>query len=84
MKFWKNNRLDAEFDMPTEQVADLFAASEWADVPWLIDRALRGFLTDQAGPVSAVWDDEQAFDELVELVLTQRRNTRATDRAGRS
>jgi len=84
MKFWKNNRLDAEFDMPLEELAVLFAASEWAAVPWLLDRSLRAFLTDQGGPVCAVWDDEEAFNALLDLVLTQRRTVRATGQDRRS
>jgi hypothetical protein len=67
MKFWKNNRLDAEFDLPEAEVARLFAESEWADNPWPLDRRLRAFLTDPAGPVSAVWDDEDAYQEVRRL-----------------
>jgi len=84
MKFWKNNRLDAEFDLPIEQVATLFAESEWAALPWLLDRSLRAFLTDQAGPVCAVWDDEEAFNALLDLVLTRRRTARTTGKEHRS
>jgi len=85
MKFWKNNRLDAEFDLPIEQVAAMFAESTWADVPWLIDRRLCAFLTDTDGPVSAVWDDREAYDQLVDLVLAdERRQRHAAIRAGRS
>lgn len=71
MKFWKNNRLDAEFDMPTADVARLFAQSTWAGQPWPLDRRLRAFLTDPSGPVSAVWDDEDAYEELRRLIEAQ-------------
>jgi hypothetical protein len=73
MKFWKNNRIDAEFDLPVEQLADMFCQSKWAGVPWLIDRRVCAFLTDTDGPVSAVWDDQQAYERLIELVLEQQR-----------
>ena len=53
MKFWKNNRLDVEFDMPVPGVARLFTESTWADHPWPLDRRLRVFLTAPAGPISA-------------------------------
>ena len=73
MKFWKNNRIDAEFDLPVEQLAVMFAESRWAGVPWLIDRRVCAFLTDTDGPVSAVWDDQQAYEQLVDLILEQQR-----------
>jgi hypothetical protein len=85
MKFWKNNRLDAEFDLPIEQLAVLFAQSKWAGVPWLIDRRMCAFLTDSDGPVSAVWDDQTSYNALVDLVLAaERRQTRTVLEAGQS
>ncbi len=85
MKFWKNNRLDAEFDLPIEQVAVLFARSKWAGLPWLIDRRLCAFLTDTDGPISAVWNDQASYDQLVDLILAnERRQARAAVEAGRS
>lgn len=63
MKFWKNNRLDAEFDLPEAEVARLFAESPWADHPWPLDRRLRAFLTDPGGPVSAMWEDQDGLRE---------------------
>jgi hypothetical protein len=84
MKFWKNNRIDAEFDLPVEQLAVMFAESRWADVPWLIDRRVCAFLTDTDGPVSAVWDDQQSYEQLVDLILEQqRRQTHEVGKAAR-
>lgn len=58
MKFWMNNRLDGTFDVAVEQVVAQFQVSPW----WVADldlmSAIRGFLTDPAGPIRAVWDDE--------------------------
>jgi len=68
MKFWKNNRLDGEFDLPEAEVARLFAKSPWADHPWPLDRRLRAFLTDPGGPVSAVWEDQAAYEEVRRLI----------------
>jgi hypothetical protein len=73
MKFWKNNRVDAEFEISIEDLAVMFGQSRWAGVPWLIDRRVCAFLTDTDGPVSAGWDDQQSYERLVELVLEQQR-----------
>jgi hypothetical protein len=84
MKFWKNNRIDAEFETAIEELADMFLESKWAGVPWLIDRRVCAFLTDTDGPVSAVWDDQQAYEQLVDLILAQqRRRTREASQAAR-
>jgi hypothetical protein len=84
VKFWKNNRLDATFDLPVEQLAVMFAESPWAGVPWLIDRRVCAFLTDTDGPVSAVWDDQQSYEQLVDLALAaERQQTREAGKAGR-
>jgi len=80
MKFWKNNRLDAEFDMPAAEVARLFAESAWADHPWPLDRRLRAFLADPGGPISAVWDDEDAYEEVRQLVQAAERQRRQQER----
>ncbi len=85
MKFWKNNRLDAEFDLPIAEVAVLFAGSKWAAVPWLIDRRMCAFLTDTDGPISAVWDDQASYEALVDLALAaERQQTRTAIEAGQS
>lgn len=68
MKFWRNNRLDAEFTLPIAAVAGLFMTSLWNVPDSLLDRQLRGFLTDNSGPISAVWDDEDHYNQLVRLV----------------
>lgn len=72
MTFWRNNRLDAQFARPIAEVADQFLASRWAAVEWPLDRALRAFLSDIDGPVSAVWDSEADYDRLVDLIAANR------------
>jgi hypothetical protein len=73
--FWKNNRLDAQFENPAAEVAALFAASAWAGPghDWPLDRRLRAFLTETDGPISAVWDDEAAYGELRQLAQAAER-----------
>jgi hypothetical protein len=80
VRFWKNNRLDAEFDMDVADVARMFANSAWAEVLWPTDRKLRAFLTDPAGPISAVFDTDETYAQLVDLVLESQR--RPADRSG--
>lgn len=66
MKFWQNNRLDGTFEAPVEQLVAQFRVSIWWAADLDIESAVRGFLTDAAGPVRAVWDDEA---DLVELCV---------------
>lgn len=80
MRFWRNNRLDGEFQMSIEDVAALFDRSDLADFdrnPYSLDRRLRFFLTDPAGPISAVWDEDDGAYEalLVRVAADQRRRT---------
>lgn len=72
MTFWRNNRLDAEFTMAIAIVADLFMASQWNDPDGLLDRQLRAFLTDNSGPISAVWDNETHYNQLLQLIQSHR------------
>lgn len=77
MRFWRNNRIDGEFEMSIEDVAALFDQSELADFdahPYSLDRRLRLFLTDPAGPISAVWTDEDAYDDLLARVAADQRH----------
>lgn len=73
MMFWRNNRLDAQFTRPVTEVAHQFLASRWATVEWPLDRALRAFLGDIDGPISAVWDNQADYDHLADLIATHRR-----------
>ena len=61
MKFWQNNRLDGTFEASIEQIVVQFRASTWWTADLDLDFAVRGFLIDADGPVSAVWDDETDF-----------------------
>jgi hypothetical protein len=74
MKFWRGNRVDAEFDRPIDQVAVQFwnspeGSSQLCGSTWPLERSLRAFLTDPQG-FNAVWDDEDEFGRLFERVRT--------------
>lgn len=77
MRFWRNNRLDEEFEMAPERVVGLFEQSPWWSLESSLDRSLRSFLTDPTGPISAVWDNEDDYNELLRRVreAAQRRQT---------
>ena len=77
MKFWKGNRVDAEFDMPVAEVAAKYVAyAESEDVKaehlqgLPIERALRWWLTSP-DHFNSVWVDEkgpESFDALYNAV----------------
>lgn len=69
MKFWRDNRLDAEFELAPARVVELFHASAYWRVDWPLERSMRAFITDADGPISAVWDDDEAFEEILRLSL---------------
>jgi len=64
MKFWQNNRLDGTFEASIEQIVAQFRASTSWTADLDLDSAVRGFLIDADGPVSAVWDDETDLAEV--------------------
>jgi len=64
MRFWQNNRLDRTFEVPIEQIVAQFRASAWWTADLDLDSAVRGFLLDADGPVSAVWDDRNDVAEV--------------------
>jgi hypothetical protein len=73
MKFWKDNKADAETDWPVQAVADAFCTAmthgDWPSklANWPLDRTLRDWLTDPDG-FSATWTDENGFAELHAVV----------------
>jgi hypothetical protein len=77
MKFWKGNKIDAEFDMPVTEVADqymAYARSEGVEAEHLaglpVERALRWWLTS-SDHFNSVWVAERgpdSFDELYQAV----------------
>lgn len=69
MKFWRNNRIDGTFEAPIEQVVTQFRASTWWTADLDVESAVRLFLTDTDGPVSAVWDDEADLAEVCARAL---------------
>lgn len=80
MKFWKDNRLDQEFDVPVDVLAvrfcmDLLAdgrpAGEALDMP--LERKMRDWLASDQG-ARATWTDEhgeESFDALFDLVYVK-------------
>jgi|SRR5664279_2944605 len=64
MKFWQNNRLDGTFNASIEHIVAQFRESRWWTADLDLDSAVRGFLIDADGPVSAVWDDETDLTEV--------------------
>ena len=64
MKFWLNNRLDGTFEVPVEQIVAQFRESAWWTADLDLDSAVRGFLLDAGGPVSAVWDEQADLAEV--------------------
>ena len=64
VKFWLNNRLDGTFEVPIEQIAAQFRESAWWTADLDLESAVRGFLLDTGGPVSAVWDESADLAEV--------------------
>jgi hypothetical protein len=60
VKLWKDNRVDAEYEMDPADVAAGFLASRWAGVRWPLERRLRAYMTakEADGGLSSVWEDE--------------------------
>jgi hypothetical protein len=60
VKFWKDNKIDAEFDADPAEVARWFWVSREGEMAFRgdmpLDRCLRLFLTDPA-QFGAVWDE---------------------------
>lgn len=77
MKFWKGNKIDAEFELPVSEVASQFMAyvhsepggHELDGMP--VERLLRWWLTSSEH-LDSVWVDEtgpESFEALFDLVL---------------
>jgi hypothetical protein len=69
VKFWQNNRIDGAFEAPIDQVVTQFRTSTWWTADLDVESAVRLFLTDADGPVSAVWDDEADLAEVCARAL---------------
>lgn len=71
MRFWKGNKLAAEFSWPTGAVCYAFMRQYGPEsdtaMYWPVERQLRNFLTGPAG-FNSTWDDEATFTELLEEV----------------
>ena len=69
MRFWRNNRLDAEFDMPIEKLVEEFEASKYESMLMPLERKVSLFLSDPDGPVSGTWElDDPDYDRLLDLI----------------
>ncbi len=79
MKFWQNNPARRHLRASIEQIVAQFRAPTWWTADLDLDSAVRGFLIDADGPVSAVWDDET---DLAEVCAHTRRAVGWTGGAG--
>ena len=79
MKFWQNNRLDGTFERRSSRSWPSFGRRLGGPADLDLDSAVRGFLIDADGPVSAVWDDET---DLAEVCAHTRRAVGWTGGAG--
>jgi hypothetical protein len=61
MRVWLNNRVDSETQVADAELAAEFWQSEYADLAWPFDRALRTFLTVEK---RLTWDEGPGFTEL--------------------
>ena len=80
VKFWKENKIDQEFDWPVTVVADAFMTHYWReklqDAPFPLERMLRGWLTAKDG-LNSVWEAEEGPDSFEELYIQVRDRTKA-------
>ena len=75
MRFWRENKLDGEFDAPVREIADGFAYAvahdkDWREKfgQWPLEHVLRDWLTSPLG-LNSTWEDEtghESFDELLQ------------------
>jgi len=73
MKFWKDNRIDGEYDMTVDQIAEGFLASGWAEIEWPSERKLAAYLGDRAGGgLSSTWEDRLTFNAVVDRIIELR------------
>lgn len=83
MIFWRENKLNAKFEAEPETVARLYVsavrrgedaksawARRWKDRfdAWLLERALRDWMTDKDG-FNASWVDEDGFWDIYEATM---------------
>lgn len=67
---WHNNRLDRQEELELAPLADRFQKSEWAAEKLPARRAVAGYL---AVVEHVTWEDRDAFDALVDLIIERRR-----------
>lgn len=74
MRLWKDNRLDAEFEMTPEEIADGFAESEWIKRDDLnTDRALRGYIAEDLHGAWDPFEQEPEYMPVLNLAQGKRR-----------
>jgi hypothetical protein len=75
VKFWRENRIDSEFDMEPAAVAEAFRKAVLADehdlkhkwLGWTHARALLDWMTGSYG-LNATWEDRNGFGEICDIV----------------
>lgn len=68
MILFKNNRIDARFEMPNIEIAEKFMKSEFAAIEdWPLRRQLRAFISYAEGLCSTFEDGEQWERDIMEI-----------------
>lgn len=77
MKLWKDNRLDQEHEIPNEDVAAGYLASDYAKVAMPLERMLNLYIANPDG-LSSTWgdphnaEDRHDFDAVLDLIVDNR------------
>lgn len=72
MRLWRNNRIDGEYEMAETDIAAAYFDSEYATIPWPLDRKVRAFMTATDG-LSSVWLDEGSYERVIDAILADER-----------
>ncbi len=70
MKLWQHDGVDGTFDAPVARLVAQFRGSTWATRDLDIAAAVRSFLTDTDGPISALWISDAELDDLCNRCAT--------------
>lgn len=78
MKFWRGNKIDAEYELSVEEVARKFLNSKYSTanpqhdeiIEFLpLERRLRNFMTAPDG-LNSTWDNEDDFDQVWDIACS--------------
>lgn len=73
MKLWKDNKVDAEWELPDDEVASRFLASKYAnpeEYPWPLERRLRVFISDnEPDGLQSVFDwEDPSYSSVLDII----------------